>query len=80
MRLIAHIRNFFIGRWYALYVSGHGSGFRRDGGLMTRKAALQEADRWEGIADTIGGRSQVKNVLTGNTIYPILFKSSFLQK
>ena len=68
MRLFWYFRNFFAGRWHALYVSGHGSSFRRDEGLMTRKSALHAAYRWVGIADTIGGRAQVKNVLTGKVI------------
>lgn len=70
MKLFKSIFNFLTGRWYALYVSGHGSGFRRDGGLMTKRTALFEADRWVGIADTIGGRAQVKNVFTYKIIYP----------
>ncbi len=77
MSLFKYIHNFFIGRWYALYVSGHGSGFRRDGGLMTKRTALFEADRWVGIADTIGGRAQVKNIFTYKVLYPskIIYRS-----
>lgn len=70
MRLLVNIYNFLNRHWYALYVSGHGSAFRRDGGLMTRETALFEADRWVGIADTIGGKAQVKNIFTGKLIYP----------
>lgn len=72
MKLFNSIFNFLAGRWYVLYVSGHGSGFKRDGGLMTKRIALYEADRWVGIADTIGGRAQVKNIFTDEIIYPNL--------
>ena len=52
------------GRWYVLYASGHGSRYRRDGGLMTRTKALHEANRWRRIADTIGGQALVQNIFT----------------
>lgn len=59
------------GRWYALYVSGHGYDFLREKGLLTRKEALRQADHWEGYACTIGGRSMVRNIYSGEVIYPV---------
>lgn len=69
MRLVKKVYDFLTGRWYALDVSGHGSGFIRDKDLRTKKVALKEARHWESIADTIGGMSQVSNVINGKVIY-----------
>lgn len=70
-RLFRRLFDLCTGRWYALYVSGHGSGFIREKELLTRKEVLQQADHWEGFACTIGGRSVAKNVYTGEVIYPV---------
>ncbi|MDO8574907.1 MAG: hypothetical protein Q7R61_01380 [bacterium] len=69
MKLFKSIFKFFTGRWYALYISGHGSSFRREGGLMTKKVAIYEADRWIGEGCTIGGASEVRNIFTSKLIY-----------
>ena len=64
--------NFFTGRWYELWVSAHGFGFIRDGGLFTLKQVRKDADYWIGYADTVGGQSQIKNTYTGKIVptYP----------
>lgn len=69
MELLRKIYLFSTGHWYALYVSGHGSSFKRERGLLTKKEALRQADHWVGIADTIGGRAQVENTITKRLIY-----------
>ena len=69
MKILRIVFYLFTCRWYALEVSGHGSEFIRDNKLRTKKKALKEARHWESIADTIGGMSQVSNVLTGKVIY-----------
>jgi hypothetical protein len=60
-------------REYAVMSAGHGSGFRFDGPdpdrptlpLLTRRAALADADRWVGHACTIGGAAIVVHVPSG---------------
>lgn len=69
MKCFKLVRDFLTGRRYALYFSGHGSDFMRDPKRMTERRALAEADRWEGDACTIGGRSMVKNIFTDEIIY-----------
>ncbi len=54
---------------YALEVSGHGSRLKRDGALMTKDDALEQAKDWESFADTIGGTSRVTNIFTGQVVY-----------
>lgn len=66
MKFLKDILLFLVGRWYGLYVSGHGSNFKYEG-LMTRNEADKQAKHWASIADTIGGRAQVKNIVTGNS-------------
>lgn len=66
---IKRISDFLTGRWYVLYVSGHGSSFKREEGMLTKKRALYEADRWVGDACTIGGGAKVENIFTGKIIY-----------
>lgn len=69
MRLFKRICDFFAGHWYVLYVSGHGSSFKREKGLLTKKRALYEADYWVRDACTIGGGAKVENVFSGKIIY-----------
>ncbi len=69
-KLLTFICDLLVGRWYALYCSGHGSAFKRDPKLMTRTRALYEACRWEGVACTIGGRSEVVNIFTSKLVFP----------
>ena len=80
MQLIDRLSNFLAGRWYALYVSGHGSKYRRESELLTKRRALLEADRWEGDACTIGGRSMAANIFTGRIIYPKYLANSTIHK
>jgi len=66
-------------REYAVMSSGHGSAFRFDGPdparpprpLLTRRAALADALRWCGIADTIGGAAVVVYVPSGRRFDPL---------
>ena len=58
---------FFIDHWYGFYVSGHGSNLKYEG-LMSKNEATKQAKHWVGIADTIGGIAQVKNIVTGKSI------------
>lgn len=70
MEFLRRVLNFCTGRWYAVYTSGHGSGFVRDRELRTRRRALAEADSWVGDACTIGGDAMVKNIFTDKIVYP----------
>lgn len=68
--MVPTIQDILARRWYAVYVSGHGSRFIRDKNLYTKARALYEADSWIGNACTIGGDALVVNVLSGKFIYP----------
>lgn len=54
---------------YALDASAHGLGFVRDQKLYTKANALDEARRWESIADTVGGVARVVNTITQQLVY-----------
>jgi len=56
------------GRWYELWISGHGSKFVRERGRYTKEEALKEANDWIGNACTIGGDAEVRNRYTGKVI------------
>ncbi len=61
---------------YQFMASGHGSSYRFDGEdphkpTLPNKTLLKtymEGVKWEGQADTIGGRAQIYRVSTGETI------------
>lgn len=55
---------------FALASSGHGSGFKLEKEVYSFDVAVKQADRWIGIADTIGGDAQVIHRPTMTIFWP----------
>ena len=68
MRVLRYIWRILTGCWYIVDSSGHGSKFVPGNWPLKKKMAVKEAKHWEGVADTIGGRAQVRNMFTGKII------------
>lgn len=66
--MVLNFFRFLFGCHYALYASGHGSEYVRDSKLRTKNGACKNARHWESMADTIGGRAFVVNIITGKII------------